>query len=125
MKKLLIADDDAGIRSLVHMTLEADEFEILEAEDGERALEIARAQQPQMVLLDVMMPGMSGFEVCAALKSDPQTAGITVVMLTAKSGEQDRTQGEAAGADDYFTKPFSPVALLTKVDEVFSSRSGQ
>jgi CheY-like chemotaxis protein len=122
MQKLLIADDEAGIRALVRMTLEGDEFEILEAEDGAQALEMIRSQKPEMVLLDVMMPGMNGFDACAAIKSDPETRNITVVMLTARAMEQDRIDGQAAGADDYFTKPFSPVALLRKVDEVFIAR---
>lgn len=119
MSKLLIADDEAGIRSLVRMTLDSDSYEILEASDGDEALELARRHKPDLVLLDVEMPGQSGFEVCRALKEDPETSGVTVVMLTAKAQELDLQEGEAAGADDYFTKPFSPVSLLRKVDEVF------
>jgi DNA-binding response OmpR family regulator len=119
MRKLLIADDESGIRSLVRMTLDLDAFEILEAEDGDEALGIARDQHPDMILLDVMMPGLSGVDVCRALKDDPDTSDITVVMLTARAQERDRDDGLSAGADDYFTKPFSPMALLAKVEEVF------
>lgn len=122
MKKLLIADDEDGIRSLVKMTLAVDSFEILEARDGDEALAIARRERPDLVFLDVMMPGTSGVDVCRTLKEDPATAGITIVMLTAKAQEQDREEGLSAGADDYFTKPFSPVGLLTKVEEVFAER---
>jgi CheY-like chemotaxis protein len=122
MKKLLIADDEDGVRSLVRMTLEADGFEILEAKDGQEALTVAREQAPDLMLLDVMMPGESGVEVCRALKADPRTAGITIVMLTAQAQDRDREDGLAAGADDYFTKPFSPVNLLSKVEEVFTAR---
>jgi two-component system phosphate regulon response regulator PhoB len=118
MRKLLIADDESGIRSLVRMTLERDAYEIIEAADGEQALALAREHRPEVVLLDVMMPKLSGFEVCRALKDDPATSEATVVMLTAKAQDADRQQGIAAGADDYFTKPFSPIALLRKIDQV-------
>jgi len=120
VRKLLIADDEDGIRSLVRMTLESNAYEILEASDGDEALMMALEHQPELVLLDASMPGLSGFEVCRALKERPSTSGITVIMLTALAQESDRAKGEAAGADDYFTKPFSPVALLRKVDQVFS-----
>ena len=119
MRKLLIAEDEDGIRSLVKMTLARNEYEIIEAVDGEEALALAREHHPELILLDVMMPGLSGFDVCRALKEDPATAQATVVMLSARSQEADREQGMASGADDYFTKPFSPIALLRKIDEVY------
>jgi two-component system phosphate regulon response regulator PhoB len=119
MRTLLIADDESGIRSLVKMTLQRKQYEILEASDGEEALALARKHHPELVLLDVMMPGLTGFEVCRALKDDPATASATVVMLTAKAQDSDRAEGLAAGADDYFTKPFSPIALLRKIDDVY------
>lgn len=125
MRKLMIADDENGIRTLVRMTLENERYEILEASDGSEALRVAREHRPDLLLLDVEMPGMTGIEVCRALKDDPQTAGIVVVMLTFKAEEADRREGEAAGADDYITKPFSPVALMRKVDEVFSGSEEQ
>lgn len=123
MRKLLIADDESGIRSLVRMTLERDSYQILEASDGEEAIALAREFHPEVVLLDVMMPGLSGFDVCRALKGDPTTAEATVVLLTAKAQESDRAEGIAAGADDYFTKPFSPIALLRKVDQVYQGQA--
>jgi two-component system, OmpR family, phosphate regulon response regulator PhoB len=119
MRTLLIADDESGIRSLVRMTLQRKQYEILEASDGEEALALARKYHPELVLLDVMMPGLTGFQVCRALKDDPATASATVVMLTAKAQDSDRAEGLAAGADDYFTKPFSPIALLRKIDDVY------
>ncbi|HLF69707.1 MAG TPA: response regulator [Actinomycetota bacterium] len=119
MRKLLIADDEDGIRSLVRMTLESEDYEIIEAKDGQAALQLATEHLPTLALLDVAMPGMTGFAVCRALKENPTTAGITVVMLTARAQDSDRQLGEEAGADDYFIKPFSPLALLRKVDEVF------
>ncbi len=120
MRKLLIADDEDGVRSLVRMTLEADSYEILEARNSEEALELAREHHPDLMFLDVMMPGVSGFDVCRTLKGDPATADITIIMLTAQAQERDREVGVAAGADDYFTKPFSPVGLLYKVEEVLA-----
>lgn len=114
-RTVLLADDDPGLRRLVGTTLGTDDFELLQAMDGEEALRIAREQRPQLVLLDVNMPRRNGFEVCRLLKDDPRTAAIKVVMLTARGNEADRAQGREAGADDYFIKPFSPVHLLDKV----------
>ena len=118
--KLLIADDEQAVRALVHVTLEGDDYEILEAADGLEALEVARDESPSLVLLDIMMPRLDGLEVCRQLKSDPDTRDIVVVMLTAQAQDRDRDrdQGLAAGADDYFTKPFSPLALLNMVERV-------
>lgn len=114
-RRVLLADDDAGLRRLIGTTLGTDDFDVLHATDGEEALQIARQQRPELVVLDVNMPKLDGFEVCRHLKSEPDTAGIKVVMLTARSAEVDRAKGRAAGADDYFIKPFSPVQLLNTV----------
>lgn len=123
MKKLLIADDEAGIRSLVRMTLEHGTIEIIEASDGAEALAVARENRPDVLLLDVGMPGLTGFEVCRAIKEDPATAGIVVVMLTARAMDADRREGEAAGADAYLTKPFSPMRLLKMIDGISNHRA--
>ena len=119
MKKILLVDDEPAVRRLVMATL-ADEsrYQILEAGNGAQALALARAERPALVLLDVNMPEMDGFEVCRALKSDAATRTIVVVMLTAMAQPADRERGLAAGADGFFTKPFSPLALLEKVEEV-------
>ena len=114
-RKVLLADDDPGLRRLIGTTLGSDDFDLLQARDGEEALEVAREHQPELVLLDVNMPRRNGFEVCRMLKEDPSTAHIKVVMLTARGNDSDKAQGRAAGADDYFIKPFSPVQLLDKV----------
>jgi CheY-like chemotaxis protein len=123
--KLLIADDEQAVHALVHVTLEGDDYEILEAADGLEALEVARDESPSLVLLDIMMPRLDGLEVCRQLKSDPDTRDIVVVMLTAQAQAQDRDrdQGLAAGADDYFTKSFSPLALLNMVERVRQTQS--
>jgi two-component system, OmpR family, phosphate regulon response regulator PhoB len=120
VRKLLIADDEAGIRRLVRMTLQSDDYEIVEAADGEEAVELAREHKPELILLDVMMPKRSGLEVCRTLKEDPATSGITIFMLTARANESDQQAGWAAGCDGYFMKPFSPIALMRKVDEIFA-----
>jgi two-component system phosphate regulon response regulator PhoB len=112
---VLLADDDAGLRRLIGTTLGTEDFDLLQATDGEEALAIARQKRPELVLLDVNMPKLDGFEVCRSLKSEPETAGIKVVMLTARGTDVDRAKGREAGADDYFIKPFSPVQLLNKV----------
>ena len=114
-RRVLLADDDPGLRRLIGTTLGTEDFDLLQAVDGEEALQIARQQHPELVLLDVNMPKLDGFEVCRHLKSEPATSGIKVVMLTARSEEVDRARGREAGADEYFTKPFSPVQLLNKV----------
>ncbi len=102
------------------MTLESDNYEILEASDGEETLRLAREHKPVLLLLDVMMPRVDGFDICRELKSDPATSSTTIVILSARTQESDLNEGRAAGADDYFMKPFSPVALMRKVDEVLA-----
>ena len=118
MQSVLIVDDDEDTRVLVEATLRDVRYRTLTARDGEEALKIVRTDRPVLVLLDVMMPGMDGFEVCRLLKNEPANAGIKVVMVTARTQRSDRARGREVGADEYFTKPFSPLALLDKVDEV-------
>lgn len=121
MRKLLIVDDEDGVRSLVRMTLDSGYYEILEAQEGRQALEFARAHHPDLVLLDVMLPDMSGFDICRELKNDPRMASTTIVMLTARAQQTDVGEAEAAGADGYFTKPFSPIALMRKVESILGA----
>ena len=117
-KKILLADDQEGVRELVGATLGDDEFELLFASDGQEALTIARSAVPDLILLDVMMPVLDGLQVCRHLKEDPALQHIKVIMLTAKGSEADLASGSSAGADGYFVKPFSPLALLTRVHEI-------
>jgi two-component system phosphate regulon response regulator PhoB len=119
----LIVDDEDGVRSLVRMTLDSGRYKILEANEGRQALEVARAHHPELVLLDVMLPDLSGIEICRELKSDPLMASTTVIMLTAKAQQTDLGEAEAAGADGYFTKPFSPIALTQKVEAILGPES--
>ena len=112
---VLLADDDPGLRRLVGMTLGSEHFELLAARDGEETLSLAQQRRPELILLDINMPRRNGLEICRTLKADPDTADIKIVMLTASGSETDRLKAAEAAADDYFVKPFSPIALLGKV----------
>jgi CheY-like chemotaxis protein len=118
LKKLLIVDDEDGVRALVRMTLDNGLYEIIEASDGLEALDLAKEHHPDLVLLDVMLPDLSGMDVCRKIKDDPDLASTTVVMLTARAQTADLGDAEGAGADGYFTKPFSPIALTRKVESI-------
>lgn len=116
MKKILIVEDHADIRKLLRMTLEFEDCEILEAADGDSGLLIALLETPDVVLLDVMMPGvMNGLDVCRAIKREPLLKNTRVIMLTARGQSGDREAGMAAGADDYMVKPFSTLHVLEKL----------
>ena len=119
--KLLIVDDESHIRSLIEQTLEEledDGVDFFTAENGEQALEIIKAENPQLVFLDVMMPKMNGMEVCRRVKKELNMEDVYIVLLTAKGQELDRIKGQEVGADIYITKPFSPDVLLKKAREV-------
>ena len=115
MPTILVVDDEPPILELVRYTLEDEQIRVLEAADGLQALEAALAARPDLILLDVQMPRLDGFEVCRRLRADPSFAGTRIVMLTAAGQDADRARGLAAGADEYLTKPFSPLALFTLV----------
>jgi two-component system, OmpR family, phosphate regulon response regulator PhoB len=118
MSKILIIDDHPDIRRLVRLTLEFEDHQIMEAVDGRIGLEAARQWKPDIVLLDVMMPGMDGLETCRRLKAEPGLAHTRVVLLTARGSSADRSAGLAAGADEYVVKPFSPLTLLQRVEQL-------
>jgi two-component system phosphate regulon response regulator PhoB len=115
MMTLLIADDEPAILDLVRFTLEDPQVRIVEASDGATALELAQQVRPDVALLDVKMPRLSGLDVCRRLRDLPECSHTRVVLLTAAAQAEDRRRGLAAGADHYLTKPFSPLALLTLV----------
>ena len=115
MPTLLVVDDEPPILELVRYTLEDEQIRVLEADDGVKAVETALAVRPDLILLDVQMPRLDGLEVCRRLRADASLAGTRIVMLTAAGQEADRARGLAAGADEYLTKPFSPLALFTLV----------
>ncbi len=113
--RVLIVDDDPLIRDLVRAVLEDASYDLDEASSGEEALRVASRRPPDVVLLDVMMPGLDGFQVAERMKKDDRLHDAVVVMLTAKNAPEDRARGLEAGADVYFTKPFSPLELLTTI----------
>ena len=115
MPTILVVDDEPPILELVRYTLEDEQIRVLEASDGAQALETALAVRPHLILLDVQMPRLDGLEVCRRLRANASLAGTRIVMLTAAGQDADRARGLAAGADEYLTKPFSPLALFTLV----------
>lgn len=110
-RRVLFADDDPGMRAIVLMNLEAEGFEVTVVRDGEAALEEIERTLPDLIVLDVMMPGRDGYDVLRQLKDEPKTAGIPVVLLTAKAADTDVWEGWKSGADYYMTKPFDPDEL--------------
>ncbi|MEZ4386660.1 MAG: response regulator [Candidatus Krumholzibacteriia bacterium] len=123
MQTILVCDDEANIRHIMDFSLEAEGFEVIEAADGDEALRLAVTAAPDLVLLDIMMPGNDGLTVCRHLKENPATRHIPVLLLTARAGKDDREAGLAAGANGYITKPFSPQRLVDKVNEMLGARS--
>jgi CheY-like chemotaxis protein len=117
VRMVVIADDESSIRLLVHATIESDDFLVVEATNGANAWALIQQHKPALVLLDVQMPGRSGLEVLRLIKSDPSLAATRVILLTSKAQEGDVEAGLMAGADFYLTKPFSPLDLLTRVEE--------
>ncbi|MBI4241035.1 MAG: response regulator [Candidatus Rokubacteria bacterium] len=115
MATVLVVDDEQPIVDLVRFTLEDEQVQVVEAADGVQALEVARAHRPDLVFLDVQMPRLDGLEVCRLLRREPGLEHTRIVMLTAASQEADRARGLEAGADEYLTKPFSPLKLLLLV----------
>jgi DNA-binding response OmpR family regulator len=115
---VLIADDEPHVVELVRVTLQDERVHVYDAANGETALVLADTLIPKLVLLDVHLPDVSGLEVCRALRSRPRLAAVRIVMLTAAAQQDDVARGLAAGADDYLTKPFSPLRLLELVDRL-------
>jgi two-component system phosphate regulon response regulator PhoB len=113
--RILVVDDEADIRELVRLNLAREGYEILDCETGEQALGLSRSKMPDLIVLDLMLPGIDGMEVCKRLRADSKTACIPIVMLTAKGEEADIVAGLEVGADDYVTKPFSGKVLVARV----------
>ena len=114
--KILVVDDDANIRELVLETIGQDHFDAFTAQDGLEALEVANRVKPDLVVLDLMMPGMDGWEVCSRLRKDILTSHIPIIMLTARSDIDNKIKGIEVGADDYMTKPFDPLELEARIN---------
>ena len=122
--RILIVDDHPELRKLVRMTLEFEDYALDEAQDGGSALEAVARHCPEVVILDVMMPGdLSGYDVCARIKSDARTHDTKVILLTARGQQADLARGREAGADHYLIKPFSPLELLDSVATALTERA--
>jgi DNA-binding response OmpR family regulator len=119
--KVLVIDDEAPIRLLCRVNLEAEGVDVVEAADGERGLEVARAEEPDVILLDVMLPGLHGWAVAERLLEDEATRNIPIIFLTARADLRDRARGMDLGGVDYVTKPFNPVELAPLVRDVVAA----
>jgi DNA-binding response OmpR family regulator len=117
-KKVLVCDDKPYVLESVSFLVREEGYDVLTTDNGEDALHLARTQMPDLILLDVMIPKKSGFEVCRELKSDPATRGIYIILLTAMGQERDEQEGFQCGAEDYMTKPFSPRGLRKRLHEL-------
>lgn len=121
-QKILVVEDEEDILELIRYNMEKSGYNVIEAMTGESALEQVRTEHPELVLLDLMLPGIDGLEVCKSLKNNPRTRHIPIVMLTARGEESDIVIGLELGADDYITKPFSPKVLIARVKAVLRRR---
>lgn len=115
---ILVVDDELPIIELIQYNLKKEGFTVLTAENGARALELARSENPHLIILDLMLPDMGGFDICRILRNDSSTARIPIIMATAKTSDSDIVSGLELGADDYITKPFSPKVLVARVKSV-------
>ena len=125
MSKILIVEDDPDIRELLRFNLEKAGYTLFLAEDGEKALALARKHSPDIILLDLMLPGVDGLEVCRTLKKDPELQRIPIIMVTAKGEEMDRVVGLELGADDYVVKPFSLREVVLRIRKILDRREKQ
>jgi CheY-like chemotaxis protein len=119
-KRILIVDDEPHILEVIRVSLEDFGFDLMEVSDGENVTQTVLDARPDLILLDVMMPGKDGYTICRELKSDPQSAAIPIILLTAKSRPEEVEQGLSSGANAYVSKPFSPLSLLTVIHQHLS-----
>lgn len=120
MAKILIAEDERDIRDLITFTLRFAGYEVVAASNGEEAVQLVLQEMPDLILMDVRMPRMTGYEACAAVKANPKTQHIPVIFLSAKGQESEIQTGLDAGADEYLLKPFAPDQLVARIQEVLS-----
>ena len=118
--KVLVVDDEVNITQILEFSIGSEGFEVITAQNGEEAIERARREQPDLIILDIMMPKIDGYEACRILKANPLTRNIPVVLLTAKGRDIDRRLGLEVGATDYIVKPFSPSKLVERIHRLLS-----
>jgi two-component system, OmpR family, alkaline phosphatase synthesis response regulator PhoP len=116
-KRILLVDDEPALLELIKIRLEANGYEIISASDGQQALDLARKEMPELIILDLMLPKVDGYQVCRLLKSDDKYKKIPILLFTACAQESDKESGREAGADGYIVKPFEPNSLLAKIKE--------
>lgn len=117
-RKILVVDDETQLVDMVKMRLEANNYEVIAAYDGQKAIEVARREKPDLIILDLMLPRMDGYKVCGLLKADVRYNKIPIILFTAKAQEEDVTLGKEVGANAYITKPFEAQTLLLKIKEL-------
>jgi two-component system, OmpR family, alkaline phosphatase synthesis response regulator PhoP len=117
-KKILIIEDERDLVEIVKFRLEASDYDVISAYDGEEGLKKARKENPDLILLDIMLPKIDGYKICRMLKFDEKYKGIPIIMFTARAQDSDAKVGREVGANDYVTKPFEPDTLLTKIKEL-------
>jgi len=125
MHRILIVDDEPNIVLALELLMKKEGYEVHTVDDGDRAVQAAKELRPDLILLDIMMPKMDGYEVCQRIRSDALLKDVSIIMLTAKGREVEREKGLALGADHYITKPFSTRQVVMKVKEILATRSGQ
>jgi two-component system alkaline phosphatase synthesis response regulator PhoP len=123
--KILVVDDEIYIVHILDFSLGMEGYEVVTALDGEQALERARAEKPDLIVLDIMMPKLDGYETCKRLKADPETKDVPVILLSAKGRNVDQKVGFEVGADDYITKPFSPRKLVERINAILGHGQSQ
>lgn len=117
-KKILLVDDERNLNDIVAMRLKCNNYEVITAYDGQDGLDKARKENPDLIIMDLMLPKMDGYKVCGLLKKDSRYSRIPIIMFTARAQEEDMDMAKEVGADDYIVKPFDAEALLTKVKEL-------
>jgi DNA-binding response OmpR family regulator len=125
MHRILIVDDEPNIVLALELLMKKEGYEVHAVDDGERAVQAAKELRPDLILLDIMIPKMDGYEVCQRIRSDALLKDVSIIMLTAKGREVEREKGLALGADHYITKPFSTRQVVMKVKEILAERSGR
>jgi DNA-binding response OmpR family regulator len=121
--RVLVVDDEPSVHKLLHRLLQSEEYLLSDAYDGKEALEEIAKEKPDLILLDLMMPKLSGMEVCQQVKSDPKTKDIIIIFLSARGSLEDQNQGLKMGADDYVSKPFRIGVLMSKIKDLLEQRS--
>lgn len=122
-KKILVIEDDPSILRLIKYTLEREGYQVLTASNGLEGLRKAKREEPDLTILDVMLPGIDGFEICHRLRAEPQTAQLPILMLSAKTQEKDKVAGFKVGADDYLTKPVHPSEIVSRVETLLAPKT--